>query len=287
MMSSRMHTLAVGCLVVLVACAAEVPADEGGNRVGSYPTVNGGTLDIYEPIPGDFVVGERLIDGDGELEGREGDADGAESADRANETLTGLYQRLVGGEVPPEVLRAEERRVRLEAELALAGEQAPAERVEPMAQIPAIEQGSAEFEAKEVDRGVANFQIYHCRGLDTTPQKNFNICLTERTGDATIGKNDAHGNYSAVRVYRGTLDYSVRYNLTGWETAFNVTVYEGQTYRARKVGPVRDYDIEARTRNASGDGYNLALIGTTNRGEKTCYNDFGGIACVYISGSPL
>jgi hypothetical protein len=149
-----------------------------------------------------------------------------------------------------------------------------------------VQQRAGSFQSKEVDHAVPWFVDCHCRGWGTWAQKDFNICLPERTGNGTVSKVDARGSYSAIYVFHGALDFSVRYRLTSWQTAFNVAVSEGFWYRARKVGPVRNYDVEARVANADGDGFNIALIGTTDNSWKHCYDDYFDLACSIVAGCP-
>jgi hypothetical protein len=268
-------------LLAVTACGAQAQGDSAQEGdiaevtsplVGSFELPNGGKLDIYEVAAGDFVIGERIPANGVQATPDFGETDDAES-------LTTLYRRFAGTDaVPDAVVSAEARRLQHLADIIPAR----AARAELPVQIPHALETGGEYQAKEAPRDVAGFRLYYCR---ETPGavKNFTFCWPERTGDATVSKVNAHGSYSALRAYRGSVNYSLRYNITGWETAFNVVVYEGEGYHARRVGPVRDYDVEARVRNADGDGFNLALIGTTNRADKGCYSSYDSIACVVIA----
>jgi len=281
-------------LGMLAGCGATDAATHGGpddsttgdvslSLVGSYPEKTGGSLDVYEAGEGEFVIGERLP------AKRANDADGADSMGAIGDadSLPAIYLKMVGSTaVPSEIYEAEARRVAFVARA--SQEPAPVRShsfdVTPVA--AQVEQPVTDFQAKEAPRDVAGFRLYHCRETSGAV-KSFTYCLTERTGDGSVLQRDAHGTYTAVRPYRGQIGFKVRYNLTSWSTALDVTVNEGETYRARMVGPVRDYDISSAVYNASGDGYNHAVIGTDKELDKHCYSDFNNIGCIAISGQPL
>jgi hypothetical protein len=289
-MKKYFAVLSLLSLVSLAGCGAQDDsAGESGKtsdtatnsmkKIGAYGLPTGGALDVYEASAGEFIIAERIP------AGKEAANDKADSF-RDSESLPAIYKHMTGSsDVPVELVQAEERRLAFEAKFDPAAMSTRAPSVEVRSEVPAVDVVKQDgVQLKEAPRDVAGFRLVHCRETDSV-KKTFTYCLTEKTNDTDQTKNDIHGSYTAVRPYRGSITYTVRYNLTGWENAFIVTVNEGETYRARKVGPVRDYDINARVNNAAGDGWNLAVFGTDNFGDKGCYGDFTCAGCVCISGT--
>jgi hypothetical protein len=164
--------------------------------------------------------------------------------------------------VPQELLRAEERRLALNAarKTQVIDEQSMDES-RLMDRAPAgqgfatYEPPADVFQAKEVDHAVSWFQSCHCRGLGTnSSSKTFN------------------------HTEAGTSP--------GWFLAFTQPLSEGQGYRSRKVFGAISQSVAARISDGEGDGFNLSLIGTSKFASRNCYSSFSDIACQTIAGCP-
>jgi hypothetical protein len=273
---SRCSLFLAGALA-LGACATETPeADDTDEAVDSaempvlarYALPGGGELEVFEPSPGDFILGQRLP----------ADAPAPALADTFG-SLPEVYARYFPGQPLPETLRAAEtRRLAFEAESAVL---APLQRASRSLRRAHVEHDAARSAraAAESPRNVQEFKDRHCLGTNAS-YVDFSYCWPESSNTATVYEDDVNGVYTAARPYRGDVTFRLRYRpWWDWETQFSRNVDQGETYRAVHSNSSRDFDVETKVYNADGNGFNMSTFGTKHDNGAGCYEDLDYAGC--------
>jgi hypothetical protein len=235
--------------------------------LASYALPGGGELEIFEPSPGDFIIGQRIP------------ADAvAPALDGPASTLSQLYSRhFPGRAVPVELREAELRQARFEAESAQL--EPILERLEALPLLSGDRDEGSRARAAEAPRNVSDFKNRRCMDASSS-YVSFSYCRTEKTNDGSVYEDDVNGVYTAARPYRGNITLRLRYRPRwSWETQFSRTVSQGETYHAVRSNSSRDFDIESKVGDAAGDGYHHSTFGTKSENAAGCYSDVDYAGC--------
>jgi len=279
------------------AAAEENAAEEsdGGAQTGSaslkpflsIPVDQGRTVEIYEPVPGHFMIGSTgpigapPVTHDHDLTGR----------------ILDIYARLMpGASVPPEVQEAQGRQDLVLAQSAPLTTEPP-QGVDSRVEAPVPETANPEADASQTDEALAVVpkDPWHDFWEDTIcdhtqlqfPDRSINEnCSVHRTNGGSWNENARHEAYPGCLAYDGDIGCRLRWKPLGagsssYQTLWDVNVEEGfyntVHFWANPLGEELDWRLEIY--NASGDSYHRMFMVSWNSCRAGCFPSGGSCLC--------